>query len=104
MRTAHIELPEDKLSQFCRKWNVKEFSLFGSVLRDDFKDSSDIDILVTFQDDAEPSLFDLVRMEMELKEMTGKDVDLVSRRGIEMSRNYIRKEAILSSAEPIYAS
>jgi len=53
------------VSEFCRKWNIKEFSLFGSVLSDDFKDSSDIDILVTFRDDANPSLFDLVRMEME---------------------------------------
>ena len=104
MGTVHVQLPEDKLSQFCLKWKVKELSLFGSVLRDDFKDSSDIDVLVTFQDDAEPSLFDLVRMGMELKEMTGRDVDLVSRRGIEMSRNSIRKRAILSSAEPIYAS
>ena len=81
-----------------------ELSLFGSVLRDDFNAESDIDVLVTFRDDAAHTLFDLVRMERELKEIFDRPVDLVSRRGIEMSRNDIRKNAILTSAEAVYAA
>lgn len=104
MGRAHIELPQAKIGDFCKKWKVIELSLFGSVLRDDFNAESDIDVLVTFRDDAARTLFDLVRMERELKEIFGRPVDLVSRRGIEMSRNDIRKNAILTSAEAVYAA
>ncbi|MCL4492003.1 MAG: nucleotidyltransferase family protein [Nitrospirae bacterium] len=104
MGKAHIELPKDKLDVFCQKWKVRELSLFGSVLRGDFNAESDIDVLVTFSNDADRTLFDLVRMENELKEIFGRPVDLVSRRGIEMSRNYIRRKAILGSAETVYAA
>jgi len=104
MGRTHIELPQAKINAFCKKWKVIELSLFGSVLRDDFNAESDVDVLVTFRDDATHTLFDLVRMERELKEIFGRPVDLVSRRGIEMSRNSIRKNAILTSAEAVYAA
>jgi len=104
MGRAHIELPKDKLVEFCQRWDIKEFSLFGSVLCDDFRADSDIDVLVSFSEDAARTLFDLVRMERELEDMFGRNVDLVSRRGIEMSRNPIRKKAILTSAETVYAA
>lgn len=104
MGKVHIDLPKDKISEFCKKWRIREFSLFGSVLRDDFRPDSDIDVLVTFSEDADHSLFDLVHMESELKELLGREVDIVSRRGIESSRNYIRRNAILSSAEAFYAA
>jgi len=100
----HIEIPEEKIKDFCKKWKIIEFSLFGSVLRDDFRPDSDIDVLVTFDESAQHSLFELVDMTEELKAIFGREVDLVSRRGIESSRNYIRKNAILDSAEPIYAA
>lgn len=74
------------------------------MLRDDFRPESDIDVLVTFAKDAEHSLFDLVHMEDELKTIFGRNVDLVSRRGIEASRNYMRRNAILSLTEVIYAA
>ena len=83
---------------------IREFALFGSVLREDFSPHSDIDVLVTFSEDAEHSLFDLVHMEDELEALFGRSVDVVSRRGVQASRNYIRKNAILNSAEAIYAS
>ncbi len=101
---AHIDLPKEKIAEFCKKWEIREFALFGSVLRDDFSSDSDIDVLVTFDERARHTLFDLVHMEEELKEIFGRDVDVVSRRGIESSRNYIRKNAILSSAEAVYAA
>ena len=101
---AHIEIPKEKIAGFCRKWKIREFALFGSVLRNDFGSDSDIDVLVTFDEDAQHSLFDLVYMEEELKKIFGRNVDLVSRKGIEASRNYIRRNAILNSAEAVYAA
>jgi predicted nucleotidyltransferase len=74
------------------------------VLRIRFHADSDIDVLVTFDVDAKHTLFDLVHMQDELKEIFGREVDIVSRRGIESSRNYIRRDAILNSAEEIYAT
>ena len=101
---AQIELPREQIAEFCKKWKIHEFSFFGSVLRDDFRPDSDIDVLVTFEEDARHTLFDLVHMQDELKQIFGRDVDIVSRRGIESSRNRIRREAIINSAEAIYAA
>jgi len=92
-----IDIPKGKIAKFCNRCKIQEFALFGLVLRDDFCPNSDIDILVTFSEDAKHTLFDLVHMENELKQIFGRDVDIVSRRGIEASRNYIRRNAILNS-------
>ena len=104
MGKLRIDLPVEKIREFCKKWKIQEFALFGSVLREDFRPDSDIDILVTFSEEAKHTLFDLVHMENELKEIFGREVDIVSRRGIETSRNYIRRNAILNSAEEVYAA
>lgn len=104
MSKPRIKVPRDKIVEFCKKWKINDFSLFGSVLRDDFRPDSDVDVLVTFSDEAKHTLFDLVHMENELRDIFGRDVDIVSRRGIESSRNYIRKNAILNSAEAVYAA
>jgi predicted nucleotidyltransferase len=102
--TARIAVDRQKIADFCRRWKIVELSLFGSVLRDDFRSDSDIDVLVTFAADAEWSLFDAVTMEEELSAMFGRRVDLISRRAVEGSDNWIRREAILSAAEPLYAA
>lgn len=102
MKLKNIDLPMDKIRSFCEKWQVTEFALFGSVLRDDFRPDSDIDVMVQFDPQAHPTLFDLVRMEDELKILFQRDVDLVTRNGIETSRNYLRRKAILSSVRVIY--
>jgi predicted nucleotidyltransferase len=99
-----MELPREALIAFCEKWRIVEFALFGSVLRDDFGPDSDVDVLVKFAPEAGHSLFDLVRMQNELKALLGREIDLVSRRGIEGSRNYLRRKAILESAEVVYAA
>jgi len=104
MTRAQIDLPREEIAEFCKKWNINEFSFFGSVLTDNFRPDSDIDVLVTFEEDARHTLFDLVHMQDELKQIFGRDVDIVSRRGIESSRNHIRRDAILNSAEAIYAA
>jgi predicted nucleotidyltransferase len=101
-----IDLPHDNIVEFCRKWHVCELSLFGSVLRNDFKSDSDsdIDVLVALDPKAVCTLFDLDRMEKELQELFGRQVDLISRRGIEASRNYLRRNAILDSRKVVYAT
>ena len=99
-----IPLPIEKIKNFCNSWKIVEFALFGSVLRDDFNASSDIDIMVEFEQESHYSLFDLVLMEDELKVIFNRDVDLVTRKGIANSRNYLRRENILNSAKTIYES
>ena len=102
--TARIAIPTEGIAAFCERWQVTELALFGSVLRDDFGPESDIDVLVSFEDSARHTLFDMVRMERELKMLFGREVDLVSRRGIERSSNQLRREAILEAAETIHAA
>ena len=102
--SARIAFDRGKIGDFCRRWDITELALFGSVLRDDFGPESDVDVLVTFAPDAHRTLFDLVHMQDELKEILGREVDVVSRRGIESSPNYIRRKAILSSAEVIHVA
>jgi len=101
---AQISVDREKITEFCQRWRVSRLALFGSVLRPDFRSESDIDVLVEFDPEAQHTLFDLVRMQEELKHIFGREVDLVSRRGLEASRNRFRKEAILSSAEVVYGS
>lgn len=101
---AQIAMDREKIAAFCQRWRVSSLALFGSVLRPDFRPESDIDVLVEFDPEAQHTLFDLVRMQEELQHILGREVDLVSRRGLEASRNRFRKEAILSSAEIVYGS
>lgn len=99
-----INLPPERLADFCRRWKITELAVFGSALRDDFGPESDVDLLVHFAPDAEWSLFDHVAMQRELEEMSRREVDLLTRRGVEESHNWIRRKAILESAHPVYAS
>ena len=100
----HINIPREQVNEFCKRWEIDELALFGSVLHDGFRPDSDVDILVRFHPDARHSLFDMARMQDELQAILGRKVDLVSRRAIEMSRNYIRKKSILDSAEIVYGA
>jgi len=100
---AQIDIPYEAIAEFCRRWKITELSLFGSVLRDDFRPDSDVDVLVTFAPNHGLTYFDLVQMERELKEIIGRPVDLVERETIEQSPNFIRRNAILSTVRPLYA-
>ncbi|MBD2258442.1 nucleotidyltransferase family protein [Pseudanabaena sp. FACHB-2040] len=102
MISLPILWPQDKISAFCDRWSVAELSLFGSVLRDDFHNHSDIDLLIAFSPDADWSLFDHIRMQQELEAILQRKVDLVSKRAIERSQNPIRRHEILSTAQVIY--
>jgi len=101
MKQKGIDIPIEKIRDFCQKWLVTEFALFGSVLRDDFRRDSDVDVLLTFADDAPWSLWDLVDMSDELRGLFGRDVHLVEKRAL---RNPFRKRAILETYEVIYAA
>lgn len=99
-----IPIPRERLDEFCRRWRIAELRVFGSALREDFRPDSDLDLLVSFAPDADWSLMDHVAMEEELAGIVGRKVDLVSQRAIERSSNWIRRKAILESAEPYFAS
>jgi uncharacterized protein len=99
-----IPIDQAKIAAFCQKWKIVEFSLFGSVLTDDFRPDSDVDVMVKFNDDASWDLFNLVEMEDELKIIFGRDVDLVLRKSVERSDNYLRRRSILASAQRIYGA
>ena len=104
MTMAAIELPIEKIAEFCHRWQVAEFALFGSVLRDDFRPDSDIDVMVQFHSDAHPTFRTLDQMEAALKTIFHREVDLITRQGLETSRNYLRRHEIFSSAQVIYAT
>lgn len=99
-----IDIDNEAIGAFCQKWQIVEVSLFGSALRDDFRADSDVDLMVTFASGARRTLLDLAQMQEELERIFGRRVDLLTRRGVEMSRNPIRKAHILSTAEVIYAA
>ena len=99
-----MTLPMDQVTDFCRRWKIRELSIFGSYLRDDFRPDSDLDFLYAFADDASWSLFDMVTMDYELEAIVGRPVDLVDRQTIERSENWIRRKEILGTAEVLYAA
>jgi uncharacterized protein len=101
MSISTMDIPKRKIADFCRKWKVIEFALFGSVLSKDFRPDSDIDVLVSFSEDVKWSLFDIVRMQNELNEIFGREVDLVEKDAI---RNPFRRHSILRSKKVIYAA
>ena len=104
MSLRDIKIPRDAIADFCRRWKITELAFFGSILRDDFRPDSDVDVLVSFAANAHVSLFDLADMQEELQRILGREVDLVSRRGVESCSNPHRRKAILESAEVVYAS
>jgi uncharacterized protein len=93
-----------EITEFCRRWNVSELSLFGSVLREDFRADSDIDVLVTFAPGVTWRIDELLEMKDELGRLFGRRVDLVERRLVEGSENYIRRKHILNHLKTLYVA
>ena len=104
MNKARIRIPKTKIADFCKRWQISEFALFGSVLRSDFSPESDVDVLISFLPDAHITLFDMVQMQEELQTIFKREVDLISKRGVENSRNYIRRKNILNAAQVIHVA
>ena len=101
MARPRIEIPIEKIRAFCEKWKVVEFSLFGSVLRDDFRSDSDIDVLLSFEENSTWGLYDLVDMKDELQAIFGRKVDLLEKEAI---RNPYRRRSMLTEQEVLYAA
>jgi predicted nucleotidyltransferase len=98
---ARVPIDYDDIAEFCRRWKVTELSLFGSVLRDDVRPDSDVDVLVTFCSEAPWSLLDLVTMQDHLRRIFGREVHLVEKASL---RNPFRRQAILNHREVIFAA
>jgi len=97
---AHIPLPGRQLSSLCRRYRVRKLALFGSVLRDDFRPESDVDVLVLFEPDARVGFVMLSRMQRELSELFQRPVDLVPMDGLKP----VIRESVLASAQDVYAA
>ena len=97
----NIDVDRERIEAFCRKWKIREFALFGSVLRDDFRPDSDVDVLVVFDPDFQPALRDWLDMEDELEAMFGRKVDLVEKGSVE---NPFKRRHILRSNAVLYAA
>ena len=104
MKTQNIDIPKETIAHFCQYWHITEFALFGSVLRNDFRSDSDIDVLVTFAPNAERGLSETLQMKEELQNIFGRKVDLIVKAAIERSENWLRRKNILESAQVIYAA
>ena len=103
--TAHgIDLDTPEIREFCRRWRIRGLSVFGSVLRDDFRPESDIDFVAEFEDDDDGDMLDLLRMKEELERIVGRRVDLYDRAGVEASRNRFLKREILRTMESVRAA
>jgi uncharacterized protein len=98
---SRIPFDRAKIEAFCQKWRVREFALFGSVLREDFRDDSDVDVLVEFEPDNRISYWDWPDMLDELKAIFGRDVDMVEKRAV---TNPFRRRHIRQNREVIYAA
>lgn len=98
---ANLQLDRDLLAAFCRRWRIRELSIFGSALREDFGPESDLDFLVSFEPEAGWDLFDLLDMKEELQKRLGRPVDLVEKEAL---RNPWRKYEILRTREVIHAT
>ena len=104
MTTLPLVLPTEAIAQFCRHWKIRELALFGSVLGAGFRPDSDVDMLVTFEDDADWGLLAHMQMQQELATLLQRPVDLISRRALEQSPNWVRREAILNTAQVIVST
>ena len=101
MKVPKLDVSSEAIAAFCQKWKIAEFALFGSILRDDFRPDSDVDVLVSFAPDEKWSLFDIVTMKEELKTIFDREVDLVQKEAL---KNPFRRYEILSTKEVIYAT
>jgi uncharacterized protein len=101
MVQVKIPLDQERIEVFCRKWKVKELSLFGSALRDDFTPTSDIDVLVELKPEHGLTLYDWLDMIEELEGIFGRKVDLVAKKGL---KNPLRRREILDTAKVVYAA
>ena len=96
----HISVDNEGIAEFCRKHHICKLAFFGSVLREDFRPDSDVDVLVWFQSEHIPGLLRLMAMQNELTDLLGRQVDL--RTPDELSRHF--RDEVVTEAEVQYAA
>ena len=96
-----VQIDRERIAEFCQKWKIVEFALFGSILRVDFRPDSDVDVLVTFAPDGGITFDNRVEMLDELSAIFGRKVDLVEKKAI---HNPFRRHAILTTKEIVYVA
>ena len=101
MPQSNLGISHEQIVQFCQCHHIRRLMLFGSVLRDDFRPDSDVDVLVSFAEDAGWNLIDWVDMREEIESILGREVDLVEKNAL---RNPFRRHTILRTKEVIYAA
>lgn len=100
----NFDLPMEQIKKICDRWQIVEFSLFGSILRDDFQSTSDIDVLISFAPNARKGLLVLARIKHELEDLLGRNIDILTKKSIEQSHNKTRSDNILKSAQVLYVA
>jgi predicted nucleotidyltransferase len=95
-----VVVPEAEIAEICRRYQVRELSLFGSAARGEMRPDSDIDMLVDYFPEAQPSLLDLIRLKDQLSDLLGRPVDL----GVKRALKPRYKDHILAEAHVIYAA
>lgn len=104
MRIGDVEFPEERIAEICRRWRIRDLAVFGSAAQSASGPDSDVDFLVTYAPEARWTLLDEIELHDELAALVRRPVDLVSRRAVEASANWLRREAILKSARTVYAA
>jgi predicted nucleotidyltransferase len=99
-----VGIPIEAIEKFCQRWHIVEMSLFGSILRDDFRADSDVDILVVFSPSFQRTLADMIQIKDELKSLFKRDVDIIVKSALKHSKNELRRQAIFESAQTIYVA
>jgi predicted nucleotidyltransferase len=100
LHLGDIEVEAAKLADLCRRYQVRELSLFGSAARGEMRPDSDIDLLVEFLPGAQIDLVDYAGLMLDLSKLLGRKVDLVSKRGLKP----LIRDAVLQEARPVYAA
>lgn len=101
MQRKKFRIPRKKIAEFCKRWSITEFALFGLALRADFRPDSDVDVLVSIDPKAHIGLFEIIDMQLELEKMFKRPVDLVEKDGL---RNPYRRSEILNTSKVVYAA
>jgi hypothetical protein len=104
MTIRNINIQEEQLRGICKRYLIRELAIFGSALREDFNEKSDVDLLIEFEPKSGITLFNIVDLKEEFEKLFGRDVDIVSKKAIQRSRNYIKRKVILENLMVIYAS
>lgn len=99
---TRLGLTSLEIATFCQQWGITKMALFGSILRDDFRADSDIDLLITFAPNAQQGLLTLAKIKHELESRLNRPIDLVPEASVQMSENWIRQQEILGTAQTIY--